>query len=127
MRIYSAPSYASISGETHYSVNLPQIGKMFWQVPTTVAEAAFLATSTEPAGVYRQITKYDVSAIKKVYSVVLPAAEGATMLAMQNSAQTEWHVDTGAGVYNCICVFTPDYNNGRVVATISISVLEQVS
>lgn len=127
MRIYSAPSFAGISGETFYSINLPQIGKMFWQAPSTLAEAPYLATSTTAAGVYRQLTKYDDSAIKKQYQVVLTDAEAVTVQAMDNSEQTEWYVDTGAGVYNCIVQFALAYVSGRATCTISISVLEKIS
>jgi len=126
MRIYSAASFSNISGETFYSINLPQIGKMFWQAPQTIAEAAYLATPTAPAGVYRQLTRYDASAIKKQYNVVLSASEAATIEAMDASAQSEWLVDTGAGLFNCLVLFVLDYSQGSPICTISISVLEKV-
>lgn len=127
MRIYSAPSFAGISGETFYSINLPQISKAFWQAPTTIAEAAYLATSTTAAGVYRQLTKYDVSAIKKQYSVALTDSEAATIQAMDASEQTEWYVDIGTAIYNCMVVFALSYESGVPICNMNISVLEQIS
>lgn len=127
MRIYSSPSFAGITNEVFYSINLQQIKKMFWQAPSSISEAAYLATSTLPAGVYRQLTKYDSSAIKKAYTVVLSDAEAATMAAMEASAQTEWYIDTGAGLYCCMATFMLAYDSGRAVAQIQINVLEKIS
>lgn len=126
MRIYSAPSFSGISGEKFYDINLPDIGRMFWQAPSTIAEAPFLATSTAPAGVYRQLTKYDVSAIKKRFTVVLSAADAATAQAMEESKQTEWRIDIGSAVYNCIATFGLSYASGVILCQIDVSVLEKV-
>lgn len=127
MRIYSAPSFASIAGETFYSINLPQISKAFWQAPTAIAEAPYLATSTAPAGVYRQLTKYDASAIRKQYRVALTDSEAAIIQAMDASKQTEWYVDIGTAIYNCMIVFALSYESGVPICNMQISVLEQIS
>lgn len=127
MRIYSAPSYVDITpAQTFYDLNLKQISKDFWQAPTVLEEAAFLPTATANAGFFRQMTKYDASAIKKTFSVILTAAESATMQAMKASAQTEWYVDTGTAIYLCMVLFTFAWQSGQTVATLDISVLEAV-
>lgn len=127
MRIYSAASYVDITpAETFRDVNLPQIAKEYWQAPRTIEEARFLPTSTANAGVFRQMTKLDLSGIKKTFSIIVTAAQAAVLQAMDSSEQTEWNVDTGTAVYLCMIQFTLSYDSGQTRADLDISVLEEV-
>lgn len=122
MRIYSVPGTAG----TCYDINLDQIGRDYWIAPTRVVEAAYLPTSTANAGVFRQVTKYDVSALSRKFQVVLADAEAVILQAMAASTQTEWYVDNGTGVYRCNVVIDLAFSQGRAVASIAISVIAAI-
>lgn len=102
MRIYSKQGAA-----VEYSINLPHIGRDYWVAPQIINEANIIPTSTASAGVFRQIVKFGVSGIKKNYSVIVAAAEAATMRAMQDSTQTSWYVNNGTNIYDCCVTFNP--------------------
>jgi hypothetical protein len=124
MRIYSADTWSGITGEVFYDINLPQIQREFWLAPRVVEEAAFVPTSTANAGFFRQLTKYDISAIKKRFTIILTTAQSTTLQAMDASEQTEWIVDTGTAKYSCMIVFGFAFTEGQPAATLTISVLE---
>lgn len=126
MRIYSAASYVDLTAETFYDLNLEQIGNDFWLAPTQIAEAAYLPTSTTEAGVFRQVTKYDETAIQKTYDgIILTAAQAVTLQAMDASTQVEWMVDAGTGLYRAVMTVGLSYVGGRPMATLTFRVLEK--
>jgi hypothetical protein len=115
--------YSTATASAHYSIALPQIGKDYWTTRQEIAEAKYLPTSTTSAGVFRQITKYDVTSITKSYQVIATETEAAMMLAMHNSTQTEWIVDNGSARYKCSVSFGFGYlsrDKTRVSADIAV-------
>lgn len=125
MRIYSADSWMDLTAEVPYDVNLPQISKDFWQPTQEVIEAAYLATTTAQAGMFRQTTKYDISSVKKTYTIVLSEAESTVLTKMNESTQSEWIVDTGNGRYLCLMVIVFNYSEGRRMADMTFHVLSR--
>jgi len=127
MRIYSAPSWTGLAGESFYTINLSQVDRDFWQAPRVLVEAPFLATASADAGMFREFTKYDVSAIKKSYQVLLTSSEATIIQAMDASDQEEWYVDIGTGLYRCIILFRLSYASGSPMVALDISVIERIS
>jgi len=116
------------SATTPYRLELPEIGRDFWIPDQKILENEYIATSTAPAGFFRQLVKYDVSSIKKQYSVILDNTRALILKAMIESTQTSWYCNNGTGTYhvNMIAALAP-IGTLKAQATIQISVIEAVS
>lgn len=95
MIIYSKPGAA-----THYTVNLPQIGRDYWTPAQRINESPTIPTATASAGVFRQIVKFDASSIKKSYSILVSADKATIIQNMINSPQTAFIVNIGTATYD---------------------------
>lgn len=123
MIIYSVPT-----ATTPYRLDLPEIGKAYWLPDQKILENEYIATSTASAGFFRQLVKYDVSSIKKEFSVILDSIRAAVLYAMLTSSQTSWYCDIGTAKYHVNMIASMEYLGPlKTIARFQISVIEAVA
>ena len=123
MIITSAPS-----ASTAYRIDLPEIGRDYFVTNQKVLENEFIATSSSPAGFFRQLVKYDVTSIKRTYRLLFDLARASVFEAMLASNQTSFYVNTLGGIYNCIITGSiVPAGKLRALVTIDISVIARIS
>lgn len=124
MIIYSKPGAA-----TFYKAHLPDILADYWIPGQKIMEAETIATSTAKAGFFRQVTKYDVTSIKRQYSAIVDNVTASYLLAMaQSLTQDSWYVSNGSSIYEChLVIDLVPLGRNQTAATINLSVIAQVS
>ena len=116
------------SATVQYRLDLPEVGRDYFIPEQKTLENEYIATSTASAGYFRQIVKYDITSIRRSYSVLLDLVRASTFESMLSSDQTEFYCNTLGGIYsvNLTGSITP-VGKLRAMATINISVIEKIS
>ncbi len=121
MNIYSKPD-----ATTFYKVELPEIQREFWTPQQKILENEYIATSTAPAGVFRQLVKYDVSSIARSYSIVIDQTRATVIKNMIESTQTSFHMHNGSAAYEVYFTAQLSYIGNKVFVQLQISVIQAV-
>lgn len=121
MNIFSKPD-----ATTFYKVDLPEIQREFWTPQQKILENEYIATSTAPAGIFRQLVKYDVSSISRDYSIVIDQTRAGVLKTMVESSQTSFHIHNGSGFYEVYFTAQFSYVGNKVLVQMQISVIQAV-
>lgn len=111
-----------------YSLSLPEIGRDYFIPDQKTIENEYISTSTSPAGIFRQIVKYDITSITRKYRVVLDQTRATTLEAMIQSDQTEFYLHVPGAIYRAhFSAGLEPFGPKNAVANINIAMIERVS
>lgn len=111
-----------------YKIDLPDIGRDYFVPEQKVLENEFIATSTAPAGYFRQLVKYDLSSVKRQYSAIVSLSQALELAAMAASAQTSYRISTATGLYEAIVTINlAPIGKTKAMVNLGVSIIRQIT